>query len=269
MAFFTKKTWRDRQVEHAGRRTLKNVSTNEETVVDVTRNEGQVSVPGNAFSASEMNDLESRIDAALDAAEEAIDGKLDGTGLTTDYNTVITVGAEDAAPANSVIKTLYQNFLDGCSRIAAAITGGRDGSGTGGVATASNASVATMTANIQAMASLNYSQGITFADSRVNTESASYNAGKKAYSVRSVALTGTRGSDETYTEFSFTVEAGRTLWVDLFPTVTNETYWVWGGDSPQGYPENSSGHAWSLSGTTLKCSCYRRRSMSCTVHYIN
>ena len=95
-------------------------------------------------------------------------------------NTVITVGAQDAAPANSVIKQLYQNFLDGCSRIAAAITGGRDGSGAGGVATAGNASVATMVTNIRTLANQNYDQGISYADGRVNDSSASYSAGASA-----------------------------------------------------------------------------------------
>lgn len=60
MAFVTKE-WKDRLVEFAGRRKLKNVSTNEETVVDVSRNEGSVSQEGDAFSAANMNNLEQRI----------------------------------------------------------------------------------------------------------------------------------------------------------------------------------------------------------------
>lgn len=71
MAWFAAKEWKNRLVEFAGRRSLKNVSTNETTVYDVTRNEGQVSQEGDAFSATTMNDLEQRISEGFSAAEEA------------------------------------------------------------------------------------------------------------------------------------------------------------------------------------------------------
>ena len=71
MAWFTAKEWKNRLVEFAGRRSLKNVSTNETTVYDVTRNEGQVSQEGDAFSATTMNNLEQRISEGFSAAEEA------------------------------------------------------------------------------------------------------------------------------------------------------------------------------------------------------
>lgn len=71
MAWFTAKEWKNRLVEFAGRRSLKNVSTNETTVYDVTRNEGQVSQEGDSFSATTMNDLEQRISDAFAEAEEA------------------------------------------------------------------------------------------------------------------------------------------------------------------------------------------------------
>lgn len=104
------------------------------------------------------------------ATKAELDTKLDGDGLDTDYNDVITGGSETKAPANSVIKTMYENlqtqlatmisnFQNGCSRIAAAITGGRDGQGTGGVATASDASVTTMETNIRTLAGNNYDDG--------------------------------------------------------------------------------------------------------------
>ena len=73
MAWFTAKEWKNRLVEFAGRRSLKNVSTNETTVYDVTRNEGQVSQEGDSFSATTMNDLEQRISDAFAEAEEAND----------------------------------------------------------------------------------------------------------------------------------------------------------------------------------------------------
>ena len=58
---FVPKEWKDRLVEFAGRRKLTNVSTGEEMIVDVARNEGTVSQEGDAFSAANMSDLEQRV----------------------------------------------------------------------------------------------------------------------------------------------------------------------------------------------------------------
>ena len=65
MAFVTK-TWKDRMVEFAGRRKLKNVSTNESVLYDVSRSEGTVMQAGDSFSATNMNDLEQRIKTEFD-----------------------------------------------------------------------------------------------------------------------------------------------------------------------------------------------------------
>lgn len=65
MALFKKKTWQDRIVEFAGRRTLVNVETEEEMLVDVYRSEGAVSQAGDAFSAENMNGLEQRVSNAF------------------------------------------------------------------------------------------------------------------------------------------------------------------------------------------------------------
>lgn len=63
---YEKKTWSDRQTEFPTRRKL--VATNSTNVYDVERAEGTVYDAGDAFSASTMNDLESRIDnGKLDA----------------------------------------------------------------------------------------------------------------------------------------------------------------------------------------------------------
>lgn len=62
---FTKKTWVDRLVEFAGRRKLTNVSTGSATVYNVERAEGVVQQEGTAFSAANMNDLETRIEKAI------------------------------------------------------------------------------------------------------------------------------------------------------------------------------------------------------------
>ena len=66
-------------------------------------------------------------------------------------------------PDCTIIKTLYTNFLAGCRAIARAITGGRDGQGTGGVTTADTASPTTMATNIQTMALQNYNDGLNAA----------------------------------------------------------------------------------------------------------
>lgn len=65
MAFVTKE-WKDRLVEFAGRRLLKNVATGDEATFDVSRAEGTVSQAGHAFSAATMNDLEERIKDGFD-----------------------------------------------------------------------------------------------------------------------------------------------------------------------------------------------------------
>ena len=57
---FEKKTWEDRITENPGRRKLINVESGEQTTVDVSRYEGNVSRTGTSFSASNMNDLEKK-----------------------------------------------------------------------------------------------------------------------------------------------------------------------------------------------------------------
>lgn len=74
---FAKKTWKARLVEFAGRRALKNVATEETVIYDVTRNEGTVSQAGDAFSATNMNDLENRIESEFN--------NLNASGAITGY----------------------------------------------------------------------------------------------------------------------------------------------------------------------------------------
>ena len=58
---FVKKTWTDRIAEYITRRKLTNVSTGATEIVTVERSEGEISQEGDAFSATNMNDLEQRI----------------------------------------------------------------------------------------------------------------------------------------------------------------------------------------------------------------
>lgn len=98
---FVKKTWKDRLVEHAGRRMLKRISgdPNETMVVDVTRSEGTVSQEGDAFSGANMNDLEQRIGDAFEEVNNNLKGFtpiLDSTGKITGYKT--QAGADTVFP---------------------------------------------------------------------------------------------------------------------------------------------------------------------------
>lgn len=77
MAFVTK-TWKDRLVEYAGRRKLKNVATGEEVLMDVSRSEGTVSQAGDAFSAANMNNLEQRIKKEFDTVNSSLNDSSSG-----------------------------------------------------------------------------------------------------------------------------------------------------------------------------------------------
>ena len=83
MAFVTK-TWKDRLVEYAGRRKLKNVATGEEVLMDVSRSEGTVSQAGDAFSAANMNNLEQRIKNEFDTVNSSLTAN--GSQLCMDYH---------------------------------------------------------------------------------------------------------------------------------------------------------------------------------------
>ena len=65
MTFYVPKNWKNREVEHAGRRTLTDVISGTSQTVDVTRSEGTITEAGDAFDASTMNDLEGRIGSAF------------------------------------------------------------------------------------------------------------------------------------------------------------------------------------------------------------
>lgn len=66
---FNIKTWVDRVSEYPARRTLTAEGGGTTQVVTVTRSEGIVSQEGDAFNASNMNDLESRIQTEFQRME--------------------------------------------------------------------------------------------------------------------------------------------------------------------------------------------------------
>lgn len=61
---FVKKTWLPRITEYPNRRILTDENNTQSRVL-VTRDEGQVTQAGDAFSAANMNDLEDRIEAGI------------------------------------------------------------------------------------------------------------------------------------------------------------------------------------------------------------
>ena len=81
---FNKRVWKDRISEYPNRRTINDGNVTKR--VTVGRDEGSVTEAGDAFNASNMNDLEDRIEAAF------ISGDLwnDFTGTLTAGQTSIT-----------------------------------------------------------------------------------------------------------------------------------------------------------------------------------
>lgn len=89
---YTKKTWADRVSEHPNRRLLSSTGTS--NTYDVTRAEGAVTTEGDAFSAENMNDLESRISDGFANANSSSQVSITASSWTTgtsDYYTTVTV----------------------------------------------------------------------------------------------------------------------------------------------------------------------------------
>ena len=68
---YQKKTWQDRVVEYPNRRDLTD-GENVVTTYTVSRNEGEITVEGDAFNATNMNDLETRVETGFSEAEAEI-----------------------------------------------------------------------------------------------------------------------------------------------------------------------------------------------------
>lgn len=108
---FVKKTWKDRIVQYANRRLLTK-SGGEVEQVTVTRDEGTISEAGDQFNASNMNDLEQRVEDGLTSltaseieyssgvsvADEltSLDNQLAVASGTFTAQTNVTVGSKNA-----------------------------------------------------------------------------------------------------------------------------------------------------------------------------
>ena len=72
---YVKKTWKPRISQYPGRRRM--VGTGEANTYDITRAEGTVTQTGDAFSAANMNDLETRIGNEFTSLNNNLAGKAD------------------------------------------------------------------------------------------------------------------------------------------------------------------------------------------------
>jgi hypothetical protein len=82
MAEFVKKTWKDRIAEYINRRELTKEDGSSE-LVTVSRSEGEISEEGDAFSAENMNDLEDRIDTAVNELNDNLTTSLNDLKIMT------------------------------------------------------------------------------------------------------------------------------------------------------------------------------------------
>lgn len=80
---FNKKTWKDRVAEFINRRLLTKEDGSTD-LVTVARSEGTISVEGDAFNAETMNDLEDRVESAVNELTTNVNKKQDAsTAITT------------------------------------------------------------------------------------------------------------------------------------------------------------------------------------------
>ena len=104
----------------------------------------------------------------------SVNSKINGiTGDTSQLKKAVSDNTEKIKGLESSINELKKAVSDGKSKVAAAVTAK-------GVKTAADASFDTIAGNISSMAELQYNAGITFADGRVNADSANYKGGYSA-----------------------------------------------------------------------------------------
>lgn len=216
----------DRVSESPNRRTITIESQSSTTIVGtVQRTEGEISKEGDAFNAENMNDLESRIAAALDE-------KLDGQKLESDTDVILSkTEADGSAPDCYAIRLLYDELkklvADGKTLIAEAISAqgittatsdmtfeqlaaavrttgntrysnGYDAGYTKGKEDGNSAG---QTAGYNTGYAAGKSDGISYADSRTNTSSASYTSGyNTGYAAGKKALSGTVTTTCSYSD---------------------------------------------------------------------
>lgn len=93
---YSRKTWEDRQTEFPTRRKVTYPDSSQE-VITVERYEGATIAIGDAFTASNMNDLEERIEAGLGEKVDLsniIAGIIDQSSLNSFYTAVAEIFAD-------------------------------------------------------------------------------------------------------------------------------------------------------------------------------
>lgn len=108
---FQKKTWVDRLTEFATRRIITNVTTREETLVEVARAEGDIYEAGDAFNAETMNDLEDRIAAQFEEV-----GK--GVGVVDTYDNVMDMISQGKIEDDTFVSITDDSDDDSISALA-------------------------------------------------------------------------------------------------------------------------------------------------------
>ena len=113
---FVKKVWKDRISEYPNRRTINDGYVTKS--VTVGRDEGVVTEVGTPFNATEMNDLENRIEAAIE-----------GGDLWTDFTGTLTAGNTSLTISNALITESstfdYYTEYFGINPVGASVTNGR------------------------------------------------------------------------------------------------------------------------------------------------
>lgn len=98
---FVKRTWKDRISEYPNRRTINDGVITKQ--VTVARDEGVITEAGDSFSAANLNDLENRIDSAINEAGSQLSAG-DNIDITSDV--VSVKGYMTAAEAHALWASL-------------------------------------------------------------------------------------------------------------------------------------------------------------------
>lgn len=125
---YEKVEWEDRQSQYPNRRKL--VATEIENVYEVERAEGEVTEPGNAFDATNMNGLEDRVYSAFDTLDSSDIQVLDKGNhfVATELDGVLSELFTSASNGKSAIATAIgspASSSDTFGQLASKITAGK------------------------------------------------------------------------------------------------------------------------------------------------
>ena len=163
------------------------VSDYESTVDSINKNVSSLE-KSTGESLNSVKSSVNNVTSALDSYKASVNGQINNinsdissvnskingiTGDTSQLKKAVSDNTEKIKGLESSINELKKAVSDGKSKVAAAVTAK-------GVKTAADASFDTIAGNISSMAELQYNTGITFADGRVNADSANYKGGYSA-----------------------------------------------------------------------------------------